>query len=67
LRPALLGLSSAALFAASAIGYRSAILACINRALCWAQLFRMVGLSLQTLLLAWLLSSSVGFSALMRL
>lgn len=57
LRPALLGLSSAALFAASAIGYRGAILALDQPGFVLGATFSLaVGLSLQTvLLLAWLL------------
>lgn len=57
LRPALLGLSSAALFAASAIGYRGAILALHQPSFVLGATFSLaVGLSLQTLLLlAWLL------------
>jgi len=56
-RPALLGLSSAALFAASAIGYRGAILALNQSSFVLGATFSLaVGLSLQTLLLlAWLL------------
>ncbi|HJS45034.1 MAG TPA: DMT family transporter [Rhizomicrobium sp.] len=56
LRPALLGLSSAALFAASAIGYRGAILALHQSSFVLGATFSLaVGLSLQTLLLlAWL-------------
>jgi len=55
--PALLGLSSAALFAASAIGYRGAILALDQPSFVLGATFSLaVGLSLQTLLLlAWLL------------
>ena len=57
LRPAFLGLSSAALFAASAIGYRGAILALHQSSFVLGATFSLaVGLSLQTLLLlAWLL------------
>lgn len=57
MRPALLGLSSAALFAASAIGYRGAILALHQPSFVLGATFSLaVGLSLQTLLLlAWLL------------
>ena len=57
LRPALLGLSSAALFAASAIGYRGAILALDQPSFVLGATFSLaVGLSLQTLLLlVWLL------------
>lgn len=57
LRPALLGLASAALFAASAIGYRGAILALHQSSFVLGATFSLaVGLSLQTLLLlAWLL------------
>jgi len=56
LRPALLGLSSAALFAASAIGYRGAILALHQVSFVLGATFSLaVGLSLQTLLLlVWL-------------
>ena len=56
-RPALLGLSSAALFAASAIGYRGAILDLHQSSFVLGATFSLaVGLSLQTvLLLAWLL------------
>jgi drug/metabolite transporter (DMT)-like permease len=55
--PALLGLSSAALFAASAIGYRGAILALHEKSFVLAATFSLAtGLTLQTmLLLAWLL------------
>ncbi|HMH65346.1 MAG TPA: EamA family transporter [Rhizomicrobium sp.] len=55
--PALLGLSSAALFAASAIGYRGAILALHESHFVLGATFSLAaGLSLQTvLLLAWLL------------
>jgi drug/metabolite transporter (DMT)-like permease len=61
-RPALLGLSSAALFAASAIGYRGAILALHQPSFVLAATFSLaVGLSLQTLLLlAWLLAFKRG-------
>jgi drug/metabolite transporter (DMT)-like permease len=57
LRPALLGLSSAALFGASAIGYRGAILALHQSSSALGATFSLaVGLTLQTLLLlAWLL------------
>jgi drug/metabolite transporter (DMT)-like permease len=57
LRPALLGLSSAALFAASAIGYRGAILSLHTPSFVLASTFSLAaGLTLQTvLLLAWLL------------
>ena len=57
LQPALLGLSSAALFALSAIGYRGAILALQDHHYVLAATFSLaVGLTLQTiLLLAWLL------------
>jgi len=57
MRPALLGLSSAALFAASAIGYRGAILSLHLPGYVLGATFSLaVGLSLQTaLLLAWLL------------
>ncbi|RZL05957.1 MAG: EamA/RhaT family transporter, partial [Rubrivivax sp.] len=56
--PALLGLSSAALFAASAIGYRGAILALHQDSFVLAATFTLaVGLTMQTgLLLAWLLA-----------
>jgi len=56
-RPAALGLSSGALFAASAIGYRGAILALHAPGYVMAATFSLaVGLSLQTaLLLVWLL------------
>jgi drug/metabolite transporter (DMT)-like permease len=70
LRPALLGLSSAALFAASAIGYRGAILALHQSSFVLGATFSLaVGLSLQTLLLlAWLLVFKRGIlSKLMRL
>ncbi|HKU65515.1 MAG TPA: DMT family transporter [Rhizomicrobium sp.] len=70
LRPALLGLSSAALFAASAIGYRGAILALHQASFVLGATFSLaVGLSLQTLLLlAWLLVVHRGIlAALMRL
>jgi drug/metabolite transporter (DMT)-like permease len=55
--PALLGLSSAALFAASAIGYRGAILALHESSFVLGATFSLAaGLTLQTvLLLAWLL------------
>jgi drug/metabolite transporter (DMT)-like permease len=55
--PALLGLSSAALFAASAIGYRGAILALHESSYVLGATFSLAaGLTLQTvLLLAWLL------------
>ncbi len=69
-RPALLGLSSAALFAASAIGYRGAILALHQSSFVLGATFSLaVGLSLQTLLLlAWLLIFNRGIlSKLMRL
>lgn len=57
LRPALLGLSSAALFAASSIGYRGAILSLHQSSFVLGASFSLaVGLSLQTLLLlVWLL------------
>jgi drug/metabolite transporter (DMT)-like permease len=57
MRPALLGLSSAALFAASAIGYRGAILSLDQTGFVLGATFSLAaGLSLQTLLLlAWLL------------
>jgi drug/metabolite transporter (DMT)-like permease len=56
-RPALLGLSSAALFAASAIGYRGAILSLPHTGFVLGASFSLTaGLTLQTvLLLAWLL------------
>jgi drug/metabolite transporter (DMT)-like permease len=55
--PAILGLSSAALFAGSAIGYRGAILSLHASGFVLASTFSLVaGLTLQTvLLLAWLL------------
>jgi drug/metabolite transporter (DMT)-like permease len=55
--PALLGLSSAALFAGSAIGYRGAILALHEKSFVLGATFSLAtGLTLQTvLLLAWLL------------
>jgi drug/metabolite transporter (DMT)-like permease len=57
MQPALLGLSSAALFAASAIGYRGAILSLHQASFVLGATFSLAaGLSLQTLLLlAWLL------------
>jgi len=57
MKPALLGLSSAALFAASAIGYRGAILSLHQTSFVLAATFSLTaGLTLQTLLLlAWLL------------
>ncbi len=57
LKPALLGLSSAALFAASAIGYRGAILSLPHTGFVLAATFSLAaGLTLQTaLLMAWLL------------
>lgn len=57
LTPALLGLSSAALFAASAIGYRGAILSLPGADFVLAATFSLaVGLTVQTvLLMAWLL------------
>lgn len=57
LKPALLGLSSAALFAASAIGYRGAILSLHQNSFVLGATFSLAaGLTLQTvLLLAWLL------------
>jgi drug/metabolite transporter (DMT)-like permease len=57
LKPALLGLSSAALFAASAIGYRGAILSLPHTGFVLGATFSLAaGLTLQTvLLLAWLL------------
>ena len=70
LRPALLGLSSAALFAASAIGYRGAILALHQSSFVLGATFSLaVGLSLQTLLLlGWLLAFRRGIlSTMMRL
>jgi drug/metabolite transporter (DMT)-like permease len=70
LRPALLGLSSAGLFAASAIGYRGAILALHQSSFVLGATFSLaVGLTLQTLLLlAWLLVFNRGIlSKLMRL
>jgi len=56
LKPALLGLSSAALFAASAIGYRGAILSLHEASFVLGATFSLAaGLTLQTLLLlAWL-------------
>jgi drug/metabolite transporter (DMT)-like permease len=58
LQPALLGLSSAGLFAASAIGYRGAILSLQESSFVLGATFSLaVGLTLQTaLLLAWLLA-----------
>jgi drug/metabolite transporter (DMT)-like permease len=58
LKPALLGLSSAALFAASAIGYRGAILSLHQASFVLGATFSLAaGLTLQTaLLLAWLLA-----------
>ncbi|HKQ44556.1 MAG TPA: hypothetical protein VJS47_04115 [Rhizomicrobium sp.] len=70
LRPALMGLSSAALFAASAIGYRGAILALHQSSFVLGATFSLaVGLSLQTLLLlGWLLAFHRGtVSTMMRL
>ena len=70
LRPALLGLSSAAMFAASAIGYRGAILALHQSSFVLGATFSLAaGLSLQTLLLlAWLLIFKRGIlTPLMRL
>jgi drug/metabolite transporter (DMT)-like permease len=60
--PALLGLSSAALFAASAIGYRGAILALHEKSFVLGATFSLAtGLTLQTvLLLAWLLMFKRG-------
>jgi drug/metabolite transporter (DMT)-like permease len=57
MKPALLGLSSAALFAASAIGYRGAILSLHQTGFVLGATFSLAaGLSLQTLLLlSWLL------------
>jgi drug/metabolite transporter (DMT)-like permease len=65
LRPALLGLSSAGLFAASAIGYRGAILALHQSSFVLGATFSLaVGLTLQTLLLlAWLLIFNRGILA----
>jgi drug/metabolite transporter (DMT)-like permease len=62
LQPALLGLSSAALFAASAIGYRGAILDLHQSSFVLGATFSLaVGLSLQTLLLlTWLLVFNRG-------
>jgi drug/metabolite transporter (DMT)-like permease len=55
--PALLGLSSAALFAASAIGYRGAILSLHTGHVLGATVSLAAGLTLQTvLLMAWLLA-----------
>ncbi len=70
LKPALLGLSSAALFAASAIGYLGAILSLHQTGFVLAATFSLAaGLSLQTLLLlAWLLLfDRTRLGALMRL
>ncbi|HVW74913.1 MAG TPA: EamA family transporter [Rhizomicrobium sp.] len=57
MKPALLGLSSAALFAASAVGYRGAILSLHHTGFVLGATFSLTaGLTLQTLLLlAWLL------------
>jgi drug/metabolite transporter (DMT)-like permease len=69
-KPALLGLSSAALFAASAIGYRGAILSLHAGNFVLASTFSLaVGLTLQTLLLlAWLvLFNRATLAALVRL
>lgn len=69
-KPALLGLSSAALFAASAIGYRGAILSLQQASFVLAATFSLTaGLTLQTLLLlAWLLLFNRGtLAALVRL
>jgi drug/metabolite transporter (DMT)-like permease len=69
-QPALLGLSSAALFAASAIGYRGAILSLHASGTLLPATFALVaGLSLQTvLLLAWLLIfNRATLAALVRL
>jgi drug/metabolite transporter (DMT)-like permease len=57
LKPAMLGLSSAALFAASAIGYRGAILSLHQASFVLGATFSLAaGLTVQTvLLLAWLL------------
>jgi drug/metabolite transporter (DMT)-like permease len=57
MKPALLGVSSAALFAASAIGYRGAILSLHQTSVVLAATFSLAaGLTLQTLLLlSWLL------------
>jgi drug/metabolite transporter (DMT)-like permease len=62
MKPALLGLSSAALFAASAIGYRGAILALHETSFVLGATFSLAaGLTLQTvLLLAWLLAFKRG-------
>ncbi len=62
LTPALLGLSSAALFAGSAIGYRGAILSLHASSFVMASTFSLAaGLTLQTaLLLAWLLPFKRG-------
>jgi drug/metabolite transporter (DMT)-like permease len=70
LKPALLGLSSAALFAASAIGYRGAILSLHQTSFVLGATFSLAaGLTLQTLLLlAWLLVfNRKTLAALMRL
>jgi len=70
MRPALLGLSSAALFAASAIGYRGAILSLHQASFVLGATFSLAaGLTLQTLLLlAWLLVFNRKIlAALMRL
>jgi drug/metabolite transporter (DMT)-like permease len=69
-KPALLGLSSAALFAASAIGYRGAILSLHQTGFVLGATFSLAaGLTLQTvLLLAWLLVfNRKTLGALMRL
>ncbi|HEY2008595.1 MAG TPA: EamA family transporter [Rhizomicrobium sp.] len=62
MKPALLGISSAALFAASAIGYRGAILSLHQTSVLLAATFSLAaGLTLQTLLLlAWLLMFKRG-------
>jgi drug/metabolite transporter (DMT)-like permease len=67
--PALLGLSSAALFAASAVGYRGAILSLKGGFVLTATFSLAAGLTLQTvLLLAWLLLFDRGtLAALARL
>jgi drug/metabolite transporter (DMT)-like permease len=69
-RPALLGLSSAALFAASAIGYRGAILSLHQTSFVLGASFSLAaGLSLQTLLLLiWIVFFNRGIlAALLRL
>src|SRR6201996_8319790 len=62
MRPALLGISSAGLFAASAIGYRGAILSLHQASFVLGATFSLAaGLTLQTLLLlAWLLMFKRG-------